>query len=299
MTDLNKEREMYNRMRYLVFSLYVGEKAQKYEKARKFIDFLSGKHFKRQLNDDAKRKMSAGLTAELKFFHILKDKLSLVPTLDAGCRHDFIGRLQEDVVHIDVTKNLDFKEPADSDAVIAEVLDSNAGFSFSGGNVRSCRVLGYSLPRLADCLWGEAEFQQFVQAHSSDVDFAIDRGLVLRDVGNGVSLLRTVKKITEDAALRESAKQMLIAHVNFQSSHGREYGLVPALSCGDGIDFVGCRDNKVTRYLVMIDVGTCDDKRISVLWDSVALAKVALFSTKTKRFSFHDLDDEVFGPDIQ
>ncbi len=202
-------------------------------------------------------------------------------------------------MHIDVTKNLDFKEPADSDAVIAEVLDSNAGFSFSGGNVRPCRTFGYSLPSLAACQWGEAEFLQFVQTYSSDVDFAIDRGLVLRDVGNGVSLLRTVKKITEDAALREPAKQMLIAHAYFQSSHGRDYGLVPALSCGDGIDFVGCCDNKVTRYLVMIDAGMCDDKRISSLRDSAVLAKVALFATEKGTFSFHELDDEIFEPDIR
>lgn len=63
--------------------------------------------------------------------------------------------------------------------------------------------------------------------------------------------------------------------------------------------FVGCRDNKVTRYLVAIDVGTCDDKRISVLRDSVALAKVALSSAEAKNFSFHELDDEIFEPSIQ
>lgn len=299
MTDLNKERELYNRMRYLVFSLYVGEKAQRYEKARTFIDFLCEKHFVGWLGEDGKRKMSAGLVAELKFFHVLKDKLSLVPMLDAGCRYDFIGRLMEEVVHIDVTKNLDFKEPVDSDAVFAEVLDSNAGFSFAGGNVRSCRMPGYSLPSLADCQWGESEFRQFIPVHSSDVNFAIDRGIILRAVVVGEHLEQTVTKISEDSTLTEPVKQQLIAHAIFQHSYGQTYGLVPALSCGDGIDFVGCRDNKVTRYLVASDAGACDDRRISFLRDAAVLAKVALFSTETKRFSFQELDDEVFEPDIQ
>lgn len=299
MTDSNKEREMYNRMRYLVFLLYVGEKAQSYEKARKLIDFLCDKYFNGQLDEDGKRKMSAGLVAELKFFHVLKDKLSLVPTLDAGCRYDFIGRLMEEVMHIDVAKSLDFKESVDSDVVIAEVLDSNAGVSFAGGNVRSCRTTGYSLPSLADCPWGDAEFCQFVQAHSSDVNFAIDRGIVLRAVVVGEPLEQTVTKISEDSTLTEPVKQQLIAHAIFQHSYGQAYGLVLALSCGDGIDFVGCRDNKVTRYLVASDAGACDDRRISFLRDAAVMAKVALFSTEKKTFSFQELDAEIFEPDIQ
>ena len=71
----------------------------------------AGNILTKRLNDGCVEIMQVlGLDAELEFYHLFREKLQLVPTLDCGDHTDFVGMLDEKLTRFDVTTNISFKQ---------------------------------------------------------------------------------------------------------------------------------------------------------------------------------------------
>jgi len=236
-----------------------------------------------------------GVACELRFYCRFWRILNLVPTLDAGCAFDFVGRTPKNAfLRIDVTHNIECKKQKDAD----QLFGGPSGWRklFAQVNDEGCRLYNEKFKPTKPVHLSSSIDAKMFKAPSCgwDLEYFVARHRWLRFVELGGAENLVLAELATAQRFVSVSSGMLYAQAMFYIRYRQILNLVPALSCGDRTDFVGESEGQVVRYYVLTETQGYGEKCSGYLARRTKNGfryKVVVFNGLTCEFRFHDVDD--------
>lgn len=286
-----------NEVRYLTFALY---NARGLRWAAEFLSAVRRK-CSAKIGVERINRNCNGIEKEIEFYASLQYECRLIPTLDAGCHFDFVGILNDRIMGVDATKSLSSKIDADKTPVVygelewpicvAHVKEKYVDFHSVDGSGISKDVFRCENMTGADGKIRDAAHRLKLQGYDLHKGLSVFRGrqhwLRLAYSQNDLEKLR--HELVCAAGIGYSEKELLLAHMAFFNQYRFAYNLVPALSYGDGIDFVGEYAGKMICFGIMIKgVGSVEDfKTLS----TAERFRIVIYDAINRTFEFKPIPD--------
>lgn len=246
------------------------------------------------------RQNCRGIQAELKFFCAESRRLFLVPTLDAGCQFDLVGTKGGEIKCYDVTTAIGIKRHANNrvyygdckwPVLVADVKGQKVRFYESTSTGLSTSPISSDTMKVDEKHFGKAE----VKLDQQSVDFFKKRhAMFSRYSSQSMSLDKLVLEIRQ--CCPGDVGDMLCAHLYFYSTYKYALNLVPTLSYGDAIDFVGQHNGVLERYHIAVKGAriTSADRQYNTAYRYVDPARIVYCDVGNRMFSFEHCDSPTF-----
>lgn len=268
----------------------------------------------KRISEDRIGYIKRGIATELLFYALFGEKLSLTPTLDAGCAFDFVGMMttanltqSNSFVRIDVTRSIEAKRQHEPTTCygrtcwpfrIAHVCDKAKRVDWYD-EIMTGPLFKTSFPQKSS-----VHRQGMNIAYRKSLSFVKTRREALEAIECAHSLDDALADIRANTRLSNDDRERLCAEAIFFATYKYALNIVPALSCGDLCDFIGEHNGELVRYRILTCTKGYFKNEYPVLeqLSKTFRYKIALFDTQTKMFAFYDWNDwQLFDdmPDLE
>lgn len=306
MRDLNLDvsapsKRHENLMRFVAFSL-LAETGLNFVSA--WLDDIKKQQkypCSRGLPIEQLRRNCSGILAEVRFFCSRRNELRLVPTLDAGCQFDFLGVSDGRITCYDVTTSVESKRNSNVPVAYGDLKWPVVIAHVFGERIRYYSV---SPVGVSDSPTRSEEMAFDCSAELINPGSKIDNAMLrifterhdmfYRLMTHNDSLDNLLKR--NEGLESDSSQRLLMAHLKFFHTYRYALNLLPALSYGDGIDFVGQHGSQMAFYHLLLDGVSASegDQRFNLRYAYDDPARLVFCDLKRNRFTFEHCDSPLF-----
>lgn len=247
------------------------------------------------------RRNCNGIETELKFFCAKREPLLLIPTLDAGCQFDFVGMDKGQIKCYDVTKTvgakLDSKIPVNYGEckwpfIVAQVANDRIEYYQSMSNGLSDTPIDSEKLNVGNSV---AKIDG-LKISRHDLEFFMLRHDMFSRLFTRKARSKTLASEIDQYIIADKGRRLL-AHLYFYETYRYALNLVPTLSYGDMIDFVGQHNAKLERYHLIVkgEKITCGDRYFNETYGYDDSARIVMCDIDQREFVFEHCDSPLFA----